>query len=180
MMRHAICFLASLGRMESRVPKLQHTAGEIVREMERLRVGAAEIVNQAFPVRRKLPVGIPGLHRTGVSRARAGCTSNPLYRLAMWFLVLSYEECLLLIRWLLDQVRLIRPAARASVHELSLREQVIEGQENNFQLAYTGGDLGARADWIRALRAERAVIDELLVALEAEEAGSQQLTAVAA
>lgn len=58
--------------------------------LDRLRAEAADQIRDGFDdvsQKRIDSAGIPGCSRSGVSRAANGCPSNPLYRLALMFVV---------------------------------------------------------------------------------------------
>lgn len=149
----------------------QHGSVSVVRITESLRESAAAIVREAFPGRLKVFGTVPGVHRTGISRARAGCSTSPLFRLALWFLALRRAglpaaRARLMVAWLDSLVRRLWSPCSSDIDALSRAEQSAEAAETELQLAYALGDTAVGAQWLAALRRERAAIDELIDALE--------------
>jgi hypothetical protein len=144
--------------------------------MDLLRDEAAEDVKLAFPAdESKRLLGLPCASPWGISRARHGDDTNPLYRVRCWILALRKigaprERAQRIIDRLQDLVDMLWPTDDdEDPTKLSEREQEVDGPEDGLQLAYALGRPGSRRAWINQLVDRRAVERQLIRALEAEE-----------
>lgn len=145
--------------------KRAHGSVPLVRVVDELADDAAAIVRTAFPTHLKALTIVPGVHTTAISRARAGCRSNPLFRAALWILAahragMPRDSAQLLADWLDDVVERCWHAAQVDVASATTRAM---------QVAYGEGDETVRPIWIAQLRRERAAMTALICALEDEE-----------
>lgn len=160
--------------MTSLGPRGQHDRGAVVRLVEWLRNDAARAARNVFGRRwPKRANNVPGLHRTSWSRAANGCTSNPAYRLALWFVGLRIAgrdrtgaEQLLV--WLGSVVDALWPETDADVRELARAELAEEAEGAVHRLAYMTGDVAAGPEWLAALQREEARQRQLISALARE------------
>jgi hypothetical protein len=110
----------------------------------------------------------------GLSRARHGDETNPLYRLACYLVELrdsgaERDKAQRIVDWLQEQVDGLWPPDPDDVTRASEAEQEVDGEEDAAQLAYHLNKPGARAQWLELLRAHSARARTLIRALEAEE-----------
>lgn len=146
---------------------------DIVRLIEHLRTDAATEIDLAFP-RQLKHYQVPGVSAFGLSRAKNGDVSNPLYRTACYIVALRMsgaprEKAQRIVDWLQSLVDLLWPPKHdASARSLVRREQEIDGAEDLAECDYLLASPGAAAVWLGCIRERRAHDASLIAALEAE------------
>lgn len=170
--------MPSLNRtLTAQSPRVSQSGLDVLRIGHQLRIGAAQVIRGAMPHSRKRM--IPLVSACGVSRARHGDDTNPLYRTACWLVELRdsgapRERAQRIVDWLQEQVDNLWPPDPADINTASEAEQEVDGQEDAAQLAYHLGRPGARELWVEHLRTSRARERTLLIALEAEARGEAE------
>lgn len=145
--------------------------------VDELRKQAKRVVGEVFPRR--------GLKRFrylswfpyhGLSRARNGDSSCPLWRLAVWIVALralgsGREVAQLLVDFLQGLIDLLYPVTEIDLISASQEEQRWEGVETQMQLQVMldlqRGDLSRVPEYLLAARREHAAQDVVIRALEA-------------
>lgn len=150
----------------------QHTPAELVRLVDRMQEGAGRAVRRAIPGGLRLASLVPGLHRTAISRARCGHSSNPVARLCLFCLFLwrtgsPKRRSLMMIGYVLDFVdELYVGVGERDARAASIAETDAECRANPLQHRFDQGDQSVIPELIDALREERAAMDELIISLE--------------
>lgn len=147
----------------------KHTPLEVVHLVEYLRHEAAKPF-EVFKDRQKVASLVPGLDRSGISRAMTADVSNPLFRAGLMMLAgaradfprASGEQ---IANWLPDVVDLLWPQQRVCIREAFQREQRADGVEDAFQVDYLTDENPEHLDaWLRAAERYRAELDVAIVA----------------
>lgn len=111
-----------------------HKPGRFVRMVDLLRGEAAAELEDALrgvSGKRITAAAVPGASRTGLSRAMNGSTTNPLWRIAVFFLLLKRlglgrERAQRLVDWLQELVDVIWGEEDASLDEVLEHEQELD------------------------------------------------------
>lgn len=114
-----------------------HRHVDAVRDAELLE-GAAAVIGRLFPARglKKLRAN-PHVSRSGVSRARNGDATSPLFRLTCWCREAVRQgrpaEAFAVVDWLSAQIEAVRDGAPVSLAELHLAEAEADAAEDAAQ-----------------------------------------------
>jgi hypothetical protein len=148
--------------------------GEFVRLSESLRFVAAEQVAAVFgdvSGKRIKAAGVPGATRNSISRALNGCESNPLWRLAGWFVLcrklgVPKEKLQRLLDWAQGQLDAAYADAPAPALEDVLdRDAELDGRDDLPRQRAARGDRRALVELLEIeemqLAHERTVVAKL-------------------
>lgn len=153
-------------------PRVAQPPAEWLRRRDGLLGRASAEIQAVFPRRGLKRIRHLGwAHYHGLSRARNGDASSPLYRLSVWLLALlatgaPRADAQRLVDFLQSLVDAWWAGGCADLLALAQREQEIDAREDIEEVAYLCGREGARERWLGFLRQRRAHDAELIVALE--------------
>jgi hypothetical protein len=149
--------------------------------IDRLAERATAVTREALPARLKQAARVPGVHAKALSQARNGARTNPAFRHALYIVAIRaagypVSHAYALLDFQRDVVRQLWHGESRPVEALSDEEQQAEGAETSAQVRYRENRPETRRHWLAALRAERAITDELIAALEVEERTTHRWT----
>lgn len=147
---------------------------------EQLRSEAAAAVARAFDDvsgKRIDAARVPDCGRHGISRAINGSATNPLYRIALMFVLMKRlgmgrERALQMLEWLRGLVDAIWPEEESpSVEEVLERDADLDVRDDAERLRVLRGDPEATARYLEARMAQAAYTPTVLAALRRAAAG---------
>lgn len=169
---------ASFLNQRSRTLTGQHRRIEFVRLADLMCSEAGRLMQRVFPGCLKRVDEVPGVHRTAISRARAGCTSNPAYRLTLWFLALratgaTKERAQMAVNHCQLWIARLWPSSEVpGALELAPRLQEIDAAEDVARTAFLCSPCPETAEQWRRTLEDQAALAPLAIQALCEEAGN--------
>lgn len=149
----------------------------LIRDLEGLRVLASAQVAAVFEDvsgKRIKAAGVPGATRNSISRALNGCESNPVWRLAGWFVLcrklgVPKERLQRVLNWLQDQLDAAYDDAPAPALEDVLdQDAALDGQDDLPRQQVARGDRRALVELLEVEEQQLALGRTVVARLRAE------------